>query len=114
MVDWICGYENLNTGEPCIEKAGCKLGFLGGSDSKESAYNAGDSGDLGSIPRLGRSPGEGNDYPLQYSWLENSTVYGVAKSWTQQILTQQIFNCVEDLCPNLTCCSRVNCILLIN
>ena len=72
MVDWICGYENLNTDEPCIEKAGCKLGFLGGSDSKESAYNAGDSGDLGSIPRLGRSPGEGNDYPLQYSWLEDS------------------------------------------
>ena len=40
-------------------------------------------GDLGSIPGLGRSPGEGNDYPLQHSGLENSTdsvVYGVAKS----------------------------------
>ena len=44
-------------------------GFPGGSDSKESAYNA---GDLGSIPGLGRSPGEGNGYPLQYSGLENS------------------------------------------
>ena len=44
------------------------LGFPGGSDSKESAYNA---GDLGSIPGSGRSPGEGNGYPLQYSCLEN-------------------------------------------
>ena len=87
------------------------MGFPGGSAGKESTCRA---GDLSLIPALGRSPGEGNDYPLQYSWLENSTVYGVAKSWTQQILTQQIFNCVEDLCPNLTCCSRVNCILLIN
>ena len=47
------------------------LGFLGGSAGKESAYNA---GDLGSIPGLGRSPGEGNGYPLQYSGLENSLV----------------------------------------
>ena len=37
-------------------------GFSGGSDSKESAYNA---GGLGSVPGFGRSPGEGNDYPLQ-------------------------------------------------
>ena len=43
--------------------------FPGGSDSKESACNA---GDLGSIPGSGRSPGEGNGYPLQYSCLENS------------------------------------------
>ena len=42
--------------------------FTGGSDSKVSAYNAGDPG---SIPGLGRSPGEGNDNPLQYSFLEN-------------------------------------------
>ena len=40
----------------------------GGSDGKESAYNA---GDLGSIPGLGRSPGEGDGNPLQYSFLEN-------------------------------------------
>ena len=49
---------------------------------KESACNA---GDLGSIPGLGRSPGEGNVYPLQYSGLENSMdsiVHGVAKSRT--------------------------------
>ena len=44
-------------------------GFPGGSDSKASAYNA---GDLGSIPGSGRSPGEGNGNPLQYSCLENS------------------------------------------
>ena len=64
------------------------LGFLGGSEDKASACNAGDPG---SIPGLGRSPGEGNDNPLQYSCLENpmdrgiwrATVHGVAKSWTQ-------------------------------
>ena len=44
------------------------LGFPGGSEVKASASNA---GDLGSIPGLGRSPGEGNDNPLQYSCLEN-------------------------------------------
>ena len=43
-------------------------GFPGGSDSKASAPNAGDPG---SIPRLGRFPGEGNGNPLQYSCLEN-------------------------------------------
>ena len=56
----------------------------GGSDSKESACNA---GDLGSIPGSGKSPGEGNGNPLQYSCLENpvdrgawqATVLGVAR-----------------------------------
>ena len=43
------------------------LGFLFGSAGKESAHNA---GDLGSVPGLGRSPGEGKGYPLQYSGLE--------------------------------------------
>ena len=43
--------------------------FPGGSHGKVSAYNV---GDLGSIPGLGRSPGEGNGNPLQYSCLENS------------------------------------------
>ena len=43
-------------------------GFPGGSDGKASAYNV---GDLGSIPGSGRSPGEGNGNPLQYSCLEN-------------------------------------------
>ena len=62
-------------------------GFRGGSDGKESACNVGDPG---SIPGPGRSPGEVNGYPLQYSCLENSmdrgawqaTVHGVTKSWT--------------------------------
>ena len=44
------------------------MGFPGGSDSKESAYNV---GDLSSIPELGRSPGGGHGNPLQYSCLEN-------------------------------------------
>ena len=59
------------------------MGFPGGSDGKEYACNA---GDLGLIPRLGKSPGEGKGYPLQYSGLENSMdyiVYGVAESWTR-------------------------------
>ena len=56
------------------------LGFPGGSDSKESTCNL---GDLGSIPGLGRSPGEGKSYPHQYSGLENSMDRGVAKSWTR-------------------------------
>ena len=58
-------------------------GFPCGSAGKESACNV---GGLGSIPGLGRSPGEGNGYPLQYSGLENSMdciVHGVAKSQTQ-------------------------------
>ena len=62
--------------------------FPGGSDGKASVYNA---GDLGSIPGSGRSPGEGNGNPLQYSCPENqmdrgawwATVHGVSKSWTQ-------------------------------
>ena len=63
-------------------------GFPGGSDSRDSACNA---GNLGLILRSGRSPGEGNDNPLQFSCLENPmdrgawwlTVHGVAKSRTQ-------------------------------
>ena len=46
-----------------------RLGFPGGSDSKQSAFNA---GDLTLIPGLGGSPGERNGYPLQCSGLENS------------------------------------------
>ena len=47
------------------------MDFPGGSDGKESACNA---GDLGWIPGLGRYPGEGKIYPLQYSGLENMTI----------------------------------------
>ena len=59
------------------------MGFPGGSAGKESTCNA---GDLGSILGLGKSPAEGNSYPLQYSGLENSMdciVHGVAKSQTR-------------------------------
>ena len=64
------------------------LGFLGGSVGKESACSVGDPD---SIRGSGRSPGEGNDNPLQYSCLENSidreaclaTVHGITKSWTR-------------------------------
>ena len=64
--------------------------FPGGSDGKESACNAGDTGDASLIPRSGQSPGGGNGNPLQYSCLEDSvyrgawwvTVYGIAKRWT--------------------------------
>ena len=61
--------------------------FPGGSDGKEPTCNV---GDLGLIPGLVRSPGEGNGYALQYSGLENymgrgawqAIFHGVAKSWT--------------------------------
>ena len=64
------------------------MGFTGGSDSKESACNA---GDLGSISGSGRSPGEGKGNPFQYSCLENpmdreawwATIHGVAMSRTR-------------------------------
>ena len=63
--------------------------FPGGSEDKVSACNFAE--DPGSIPGLGRSPGEGNGNPLQYSCLENpmdggawwATAHGVAKSWTR-------------------------------
>ena len=64
------------------------MGFPGGSEVKVSACNV---GDLGSNPESGRSPGEGNSNPLQYSFLENpidrgawwTIVHRVAKSRTQ-------------------------------
>ena len=68
---WICRVLLLNMGFPC------------GSAGKESTCNA---EDLGLIPGLGRSSGEGKGYPLQYSGLENSMdciAHGVAKSWTR-------------------------------
>ena len=70
------------------------LGFPCGSAGKESACNV---GVLGSMAGLGRSPGEGNGYPLQYSGLEYSMdciVHGVTKSWTQ------LSNCHVTCCHN--------------
>ena len=75
------------TSDQSVVKHDCVIkGFPGGSDGKESACNAEDPG---SIPGLERFPGEGNDYPLQYFWLENfmnrgawwATVHVVTKSW---------------------------------
>ena len=71
-----------------VERYGLlRMGFPPGSGGKESACNAGDPG---SIPGLGRSPEEGNSYPLQYSCLVNSmdrecrraTDHRVTQSWT--------------------------------
>ena len=67
----------------------------GGSDGKESACNA---GDLGSIPGLERSPGEGKGKPLQYACLENpidggawqATVHGVVNSQTDRVTLKEI------------------------
>ena len=72
---------------------GCAPWLPCGSHGKEYAHN---SGDLGSVPVSGRSPGEGNGNPLQYSCLETSmdrgawwaTIHRVTKSWTGVILTQ--------------------------
>ena len=66
-------------------------GFPGGSMGKESTCSAGDDGDLGLITESGRSPGEGNGNPLQYSCLESPmdrgawrvTIHGVTKGRTQ-------------------------------
>ena len=66
------------------------MDFPGGSDGKESDCNA---GDLGSLPGSGRSPGEGNGNPFQYSCLENfmdrgawqATVHKVAESGTTEV-----------------------------
>ena len=82
---YILFLQQHNREKLCIIIAG--MGFPGGSEVKASARNV---GDLGSIPVSGRSPGEGNGNPLQYSCLENSmdrrawwaTVHGVAKSRT--------------------------------
>ena len=71
----------------CFLKVYLNDDFPGGSDGKASACVAGDQG---SVPGWGRSPGEGNGKPLQYSCLENpmdrgawyATVHGVANSWT--------------------------------
>ena len=87
------------------------LSFLGGSDGKASAYN--DVGDPGSIPGSGRSPGEGNGNPLQYSCLENpmdggawlATVHGVTKSRTRLSDFTSLYLCVR-VCACVCVCVR--------
>ena len=61
----LCGFQVW----PCLHRC-----FPGGSDGKESTYNAGKPG---SIPGSGRSPGKGNNYPFKYSCLENSMDRGL-------------------------------------
>ena len=88
-------------------------GFPGGSEGKESACNR---GDLGLIPESGRSPGEGNGNPLQYSCLENSMdrgaqwaiVHGVRKELNmteQQTLSKvmKIYDTITTLKELITC-----------
>ena len=82
-------YEKEDVRQSALKKKKSYRGKVSGdSDGKDSVCNA---GDLSSIPRARRCPGEGNDNLLQYSCLENSmdrgvrwaTVHGVAKSWTR-------------------------------
>ena len=79
------------------------LGFPCDSVGKESTCSV---GDLGSIPGLGRSPGDGNGYPLQYSGLENSMdciVHGVARSRTQLTDFHFCFSCNRGISPAQDC-----------
>ena len=75
----------------CVKFTINSLGFPGGSVVKNPSTNAGDIGDVHSIPGSGRSPGDGNGNPVQYSCLENprdrgawrAAVHGVTKHWTR-------------------------------
>ena len=67
-----------------IRTSGLSVGFPGGVEGKESACNAGDPG---SVPGLGRFPGEGNGNPLQYSCLENPMDRG---AWQQFMESQRV------------------------
>ena len=90
MVDYFFWISFLSTCITIFIISYCIFSFPGGSADKESARNV---GDLGSIPGLGKSPGEGKGYPLQCSGLENSMdyiVHGVAKS--QTLLSDFHFN----------------------
>ena len=73
------------------------LGFSGGADSKEFACS---EEDLGSAPGLGRSPGEGKGYPLQYSYLENLMDRGAWCTTTSALL---VFN--ENKCKERKSCN---------
>ena len=92
--------------------------FPGSSDGEASAYNAGDPG---SIPGSGRSPGEGNGNPLQYSCLENpmdrgawwATVHGVAKSWTWLSHFTSLHFMVTQHWKNLASFKQINSIYLV-
>ena len=74
---WVLGF-NISNLKVYIHTMGCP----GGSDGKESTCNA---GQLGSIPGSGRSLGEGNDYPLQYSCLKNSMDRGAWQTTVRRV-----------------------------
>ena len=84
--------------------------FSHGTVVKNLPANAGDTRDVGSIPGSGRSPGEGNDSPLQYSCLGNSmdrgawraTVHGVAKSWTHLNTCTEQCEGTKETCRSVT------------
>ena len=87
------------------------MGFPGGSEGKASAYNV---GDLGLIPGLGRSPGEGNGNPLLYSCLENSmdggaSVHGIAEWHTTEQLHFLVLDTVWKASVNITSLYVVIC-----
>ena len=73
-----------------------KMGFSDGTEVKNLPFNVEEARDSSSVPGLGRSPGEGNNCPLQYSCLEKSmdrgalwaTLHGTAKRWTLRAHTQ--------------------------
>ena len=74
--NYIFTFEEEDLPTSCGHARSSLEGFLGGSEGKESACNV---EDLGSIPGLGRSAGEGKGYPLQYSGLEE--FHGLYSSW---------------------------------
>ena len=80
------------------------MGFLGGSDSKESACNAGDSG---LIPGSGRCPGEGIGYPPQYSCLENPVDRGVWHDW----MTFTFLSLIGPVCCAIQLCGFCCCLV---
>ena len=90
-------YKYVGDNSRCSVLATQLPGFSRWHSDKESTANTGEAGDKGLIPGSGRSPGGGNDNPLQYSYLENSLdrgawqakIQGVAKSQTQQSTAQQ-------------------------
>ena len=110
MLDSLCLYSILNLFSfiyfSYLVFLHLAMGFPSGSDGKASVYNAGDPG---LIPGLGRSTGEGNGSPLQYSCLENpmdrgswqATVHGVTKSWTRLSHFTFQFSSVAQSCPTL-------------